>query len=82
MVALSSPATPVACGMSMEIVSAYGIILVMANKKNPAAVELGRLGGQARVPKGVSVLTEEERSERGRQAAEKRWGKKKKKAPK
>lgn len=49
--------------------------------KNAAAVELGRLGGQARVPKGVSALTDEERSERGKQAAAARWGKKPKKKP-
>ena len=46
-------------------------------KKNPAAVELGRLGGLAKVPKGVSVLSDEERSERARVAAQARWGKKK-----
>ena len=37
----------------------------MAKKKNPAAVALGRLGGKkggkARVPKGISALSEEER---------------------
>lgn len=48
----------------------------MAKRKNPAAVALGRLGGAARVPKGVAALSAEERSERGRQAAEARWGKK------
>ncbi len=51
-------------------------------KKNAAAVELGRLGGRVRVPKGVSVLTEEERSERGKEAAAVRWGKGKKKRKK
>jgi hypothetical protein len=30
-------------------------------KKNPAAVELGRIGGSRRVPKGFSSMTEEER---------------------
>lgn len=50
-------------------------------KKNAAAVALGRLGGQARVPKGVSALTDEERSERGKKAAAARWGKKKSKKP-
>jgi len=37
----------------------------MASKKNPAAVALGRLGGKkggkARVKKGISVLSPEER---------------------
>jgi hypothetical protein len=32
-------------------------------KKNPAAVALGRLGGAAKVPKGFSALTKEERKE-------------------
>ena len=54
----------------------------MAKQKNPAAVELGRLGGQVRVPKGVSVLTDEERSERGKAAAAAWWGKKKAKKAK
>lgn len=47
-------------------------------RKNPAAVELGRLGGLKKVPKGVAVLSEKERSERARAAAQARWGKAKK----
>jgi hypothetical protein len=39
--------------------------------------ELGRRGGQKKVPKGFSALTPEERSENGRRAAAARWGKKK-----
>jgi HEAT repeat protein len=50
--------------------------------KNPAAQALGRLGGQKKVPKGVAVLSDEERSERGRAAAAARWGSPKKKAKK
>jgi len=50
----------------------------MAKRKNPAAVALGRKGGQKKVPKGVAVLSEEERRERARQAAQARWGKRKK----
>lgn len=46
-------------------------------KKNPAAVELGRLGGQKKVPKGTAMLTPDERRERGKAAMAKRWGKKK-----
>jgi hypothetical protein len=45
----------------------------MAKRKNPAAVALGRLGGKVKVPKGVAMLLEEERRERGKQAAAKRW---------
>jgi hypothetical protein len=33
----------------------------MAKKKNDAAVALGKLGGAARVPKGISMLSDEER---------------------
>jgi len=36
---------------------------------------LGRLGGQAKVPKGTAALSAEQRQERGRQGAAKRWGK-------
>jgi len=46
-------------------------------KKNSAAVSLGRLGGKKKVPKGLSMLTPEERSAVARQGAEARWGKKK-----
>ena len=46
--------------------------------KNPAAVALGRLGGLAKVPKGTAMRSMDERSRRGREAAEARWGKKRK----
>jgi hypothetical protein len=46
----------------------------MAKKKNPpAAVALGRLGGAAKVPRGLSTLTPEERSAIAKQGATKRW---------
>ena len=38
--------------------------------------EIGRRGGQVRVPKGTALLSPEERIERGRQAAAVRWPKK------
>jgi hypothetical protein len=50
----------------------------MAKRKNQAAVELGRLGGKKKVPKGFSTMEPERRAEIARQAAAKRWGKKKK----
>lgn len=54
----------------------------MAEKKNPAAVALGRLGGRvggkSRVPKGFSSLTPEERSEAAKRGAAARWATKKK----
>jgi general stress protein YciG len=50
----------------------------MAKKKNSAAVELGRLGGQKKVPKGFSTMDPDLRAEAGRKGAAKRWGKKKK----
>jgi hypothetical protein len=45
-------------------------------KKNAAAVELGRLGGKVRVPKGFGVLSEEERAAAARRGALARWAKK------
>ena len=48
----------------------------MAKKINAAAVALGRLGGKAKVPKGLSQLTPERRAEIARQGAAKRWAKK------
>jgi hypothetical protein len=52
--------------------------------KNAAAVSLGRRGGRAKVPKGFSMLTEEERKANASAAAQARWAKAKagaKKAP-
>jgi hypothetical protein len=37
---------------------------------------IGRKGGKKKVPKGTAALTPEERAERGRQGAAKRWGEK------
>lgn len=55
--------------------SAYGMLCsrTMARKKNAAAVELGKRGGQAKVPKGFSALTPEERKANASAAAKKRW---------
>jgi hypothetical protein len=44
---------------------------LMAKKKNPAAVQLGRKGGKASAAK----LTEEQRKEKARKAAQARWSK-------
>jgi len=44
----------------------------MAKKKNPAAVALGRLGGAAKVPKGIAKLSEEQRKEIARKGVEAR----------
>jgi hypothetical protein len=43
-----------------------------------AAVALGRLGGQAKVPKGFATMDPARRAEIARLAARKRWGAKKK----
>jgi hypothetical protein len=56
----------------------------MAKRKNAAAVALGKLGGAARVPKGISMLSEEERraiAMKGVAARIKKAGGKKKKIP-
>ena len=43
--------------------------------KNPAAVELGRLGGKKGGPARAAKLSKEERAEIARKAAQARWGK-------
>jgi hypothetical protein len=63
-------------GIGVFILSGYGTLQFM-NAKDPAAVLLGRRGGQAKVPKGFSMLSAEERSEVGKKAAAARWPKKK-----
>jgi hypothetical protein len=50
--------------------------------KDPAAVELGRKGGLAKVPKGTAVLSEKERKRRATEAANARWEKERKTARK
>jgi hypothetical protein len=50
---------------------------LVAKKKSAAAVELGRKGGQKRVPKGFSMMDPARRAEVAKKAAAKRWGKKK-----
>jgi hypothetical protein len=52
------------------------MIWLMAKTKNPAAVELGRLGGKKKVPKGLAMLSKARRKEIARKAAAARWGKK------
>jgi hypothetical protein len=47
----------------------------VAEKKNPAAVALGRLGGRKRGPKGFSMLSAEQRKENARKAVLARWRK-------
>jgi hypothetical protein len=47
---------------------------LMAKKKNPAAVELGRKGGKTSAEK----LTDEQRKEKARKAAQARWSKRQK----
>jgi hypothetical protein len=46
--------------------------------KDPAAVKLGRKGGQRRVPKGLAKLEPERRREIAKMGARARWGAKKK----
>jgi hypothetical protein len=46
---------------------------LMAKKKNPAAVELGRKGGK----RSAERLTDEQRKEKARKAAQARWTKRK-----
>jgi hypothetical protein len=53
--------------------SSEAIVTVPAERKNPAAVELGRLGGQKGGPARARSLTREQRSEIARKAARARW---------
>jgi hypothetical protein len=48
----------------------------MAKKKNAAAVALGRLGGKAKVPKGLARLSAEERQKIQSAGGKARWKKK------
>ena len=50
--------------------------------KNPAAVELGRLGGSRKVPKGLAMLDPEQRRAIATKAARTRWAKTKQKKKK
>lgn len=55
--------------------SAYGTVVLMAKHKNPHAVALGRLGGKARVPKGIALLSKQDRVALAKKAAAARWRK-------
>jgi hypothetical protein len=44
----------------------------MAKRKNPAAVALGRLGGKAKVPKGLARLSPAKRKEISQRGVEAR----------
>jgi hypothetical protein len=48
----------------------------MSKEKNPAAVELGRLGGKKGGPARAEKLSPERRKEIARKAAKARWDKK------
>jgi hypothetical protein len=54
----------------------------MAKTKDSAAVSLGRRGGKKKVPKGLSMMTPERRSEIAAAGAKARWAGVKKKAGK
>lgn len=63
------------------------MVSLMAKKQVDPAVSaylasIGRKGGKANVRKGIATLTEEERSERARAAANARWAGKKAKGKK
>jgi hypothetical protein len=68
------------------LLAAYGILCPMGEPpkgKPPSKAtisevmrHMGRRGGQKRVPKGIAMLTPEERAKRAREAAAARWGKK------
>lgn len=49
---------------------------MMAKRKNPAAVALGKLGGSKRVPKGLATMSEEKAREVRQAGAKAMWAKK------
>jgi hypothetical protein len=49
----------------------------MAKTKNAAAVELGRMGGQKKVPKGFAMMSAEQKAEVLRKSLKTRRAKKK-----
>lgn len=46
----------------------------MAQKKNAAAVELGRRGGKKKVPKGFATMSDEDRKRIQSAGGKARWG--------
>ena len=57
---------------------AHRILAEATREKNPAAVALGRLGGLKGGKARALKISAEQRSDIARNAARKRWGKKKK----
>ena len=55
----------------------HSYLMAKKQQKNPAAVALGRKGGQARAKR----LTKAERSEAARKAAKVRWAQRKEQTP-
>jgi hypothetical protein len=49
----------------------------MARRKNAAAVQLGRLGGKKKVPKGLATMDEDKAREIRRAGAKAMWAKRK-----
>jgi hypothetical protein len=61
---------------TIVVLDRSGYYYYMSEEKNPAAVELGRLGGKKGGRARAAKLTPEERSEIARNAAKARWAKK------
>ena len=53
-----------------------GKVSMAKERKNSAAVALGRLGGKVKVSKGLARISKKRRSEIARQGAAARWAKK------
>ena len=49
--------------------------MALVAQRNPTAAEMGRKGGQARVPKGTAMLSPTKRRALAKKAARARWGK-------
>ena len=61
--------------MELAFSRAVTYILIMAKRKNAAAVELGRKGGKKGGPARAANMTPEERSDSARNAVLARWAK-------
>lgn len=73
---LKRPRDPLALAKLIGDIATGQVEDKVEDDKNPAAVELGRLGGKKGGKARASRMTPEERRESARKAVQARWGKK------
>jgi hypothetical protein len=71
----SKPGSDEAASPASEQQAASATAAPLQGGKNPAAVQLGRLGGQKGGPARARKLTKQQRIEIARKAAQTRWAK-------